>query len=690
MIINVHLKRTNIVILILLAFFCANTLSAKEDTALNSITSEMKHFSNIATQTKHNEHYQPYIISVFKAKDLEKLGVANLKEALRLVPGVDMAMDNLNNQIPIFRGSNPLASGQSKLLIDDILVNDLCFDGYSVYLSMPIEMIKRIEVVRGPGSKTDGINAYAGSINVVTYSEDIEGFEENDKIVLKAGSYNYKMLGFVKAYKGDDFKIFTDFFYQKDDKYLHSGPDTLSQGVFSIGSVNNRTLSKSGDAPLWLENYSLGLTFKYKDFSIKARTFNNTQGNAYGYLNILPQNDGRLKLPNNYLELAYDKKIKNIKIDIKAGVKYDSFDNKDKIAPDMFELSSGVVFNDGMYGEYYAQQRTLYQSSFLKYSGIKKHKFSLGYRVIQEKTIDMSYKLSNLATGDASLVNYTKTRPFFSEDAKREIYVFSFQDEFHYNDMLSFIYGFNYEQTSLEDAGLDPRISMVYQADAKNIFKVIYSRSHRNPSWQEMFSLNNHVLQPNKDLEPEVVDAFEIAYIRKISSFSHIQANLFYLLNKNQIYNTSAHPDYSNTKDTDIYGMELEYKANILNDDQFYINYSYVDGKNNKESYLANAANHMIKSYYIYNFNSSISLSGIAKYVSSKKREMEDTREELKAYSTLDASLFYKNQKYDYHLTFSAKNIFNATVKFPSENRTYQDDYTQEGTNFLISFTKEF
>lgn len=370
------------------AYIYATSLSAKHDSAVESIFMEMEHFSDIATKTKYNEHYQPYIVSVFHGEELERLGISNLKEALSLVPGADIAMDNFNNQIPIFRGSNPLACGQSKLLIDDILVNDLFFDGYSIYLSMPIEMIKRIEVVRGPGSKTDGINAYAGSINIITYAEDIEGFEENDRIVLKGGSYDYKMGGFVKSYKEGDFRLFTDFFYQEDDKKLHSGPDTLAQGVFSFGPLDNTGLSRSGDAPLWLKNYSLGLTLKYKNFSLKARTFDHTQGSAYGYLNMLPEDDGRLKQPNHYLELAYNKKINDIEIDIKTGAKYDTFDNKAKVAPDLFELAPGLIFNDGMYGEYYAKQRTLYQSTFLKYSGLQRHTLTFGYRLIREETID--------------------------------------------------------------------------------------------------------------------------------------------------------------------------------------------------------------------------------------------------------------------------------------------------------------
>ena len=157
----------------------------------------MAHFSKVATVTKQNEHYQPYIVSVFKGKELEKLGVANLKEALVLVPGVDMATDNFNNQTPVFRGSNPLAYGQSKLFIDNVLVNSVFFDAYFEYLSFPIEMIKRIEVTRGPGSKTDGVNAYAGSIHVITYAEDFKDFKNNDKLVFKYGSSDYMMGGFV-------------------------------------------------------------------------------------------------------------------------------------------------------------------------------------------------------------------------------------------------------------------------------------------------------------------------------------------------------------------------------------------------------------------------------------------------------------------------------------------------------------
>ena len=682
-------------------------LNAQSNDILTSISDDMNRFNDVATITKQNEHYQPYIISAFKGKELEKIGVSNLKEALGLAPGVDMATDNFNNQTSIFRGSNALGYGQTKLFIDGVLVNNLFFDSYSEYLGMPVEMIKRIEVVRGPGSKTNGVNAYAGSINVITYAEDFKDFESNDKLVFKYGSYDYVMGGFVKKFKTEDFDATIDFYYQQDDKKLVAGQDGYSQGSMSIpGLYDNTGLSQNGDAPVWLKDYSLSLNLKYKDFTLKGRYLDHTQGSSYGINLSLPQDEDRLKLPSYYLELGYDKQINDFHIDVKAGAKFDAFDSQAKLAPDglvfmdLYQYSidksiDTVSFPNGIYGEHLAKQRTLYQSSYLTYTGIDKHIITTGYRILQEETIEMVSKLSNWTTGDAELVDYTDSFPFFNEDAKRDIQIFSLQDEFQYSDKLSFIYGFNYEQTSYKDAGFEPRVSMVYQQDFKNIFKAIYSRAHRNPSWQEMFTANNSARVGSTDLEPEKVDAFELAYIRKLSSDSYIQTNLFYLINKDQIYNSATDPLYRNAVDTDIYGLELEYAGHVTSSDKFYLNYSYVTGTTHIKdtgvnTHLTNVAHHLAKGYYIYNINSALALSGIAKYVGAKDRVADDTRDKIPAYTTLDTTLNYQNQKYDFDVTLSLKNIFDAKVVYPSPPNTYTEDYTQEGRTFLLTLKKEF
>jgi len=683
------------------------SLNAQNNDILDSISKDMNRFNSVATITKQNENYQPYIISVFKGTQLEKLGISNLKEALLLVPGIDITTDNFNNQTPIFRGSNSLAYGQTKIFIDDVLVNNLFFDAYSEYLGFPIEMIKRIEVVRGPGSKTNGVNAYAGSINIITYAEDFKDFESKDRFIFKYGSYDYRMGGFIKKFKTENLNATVDFYYQEDNKKLYAGPDGFSQGSMSIpGLYDNTGLSKTGDAPVWTKDYSLGLNLKYKDFSLKGRVLDHTQGSAYGINLALPQDKDRLKLPSSYLELGYDKTINDFYVDIKAGIKYDSFNSKSKLGADgekfmdyyQYNLDGtieNVTFNNGIYGEHLAKQRTLYQSTYLTYTGLEQHIITTGYRLIREETVDMVSKLSNWDTGDALLVDYTETFPFFDKNAKRDIQIFSLQDEFQYNNSLSFIYGFNYEQTSYKNAGIEPRISMVYQHDSKNIFKGIYSRSHRNPSWQEMFTANNSARVGSTSIEPEKVDAFELAYIKKFSNESSLQANLFYLQNKNQIYNSATDPLYRNVLDTDIHGLELEYTGHITSSDKLYLNYSYVTGTSNikdtrAHTNLSNVAHHLAKGYYIYDINDTLSIGGIAKYVSSKDRITGDRREKVPSYTTFDTTLNYKNYKNNYNVTLSIKNIFNEKVIYPSAPNTYTEDYEQEGRTVLLTIRKEF
>ena len=58
------------------------------DDLLMSLQQDMQHYSDIATETKHNVDYMPYVISTLKSSDLEELGVLNLREAISLIPGV--------------------------------------------------------------------------------------------------------------------------------------------------------------------------------------------------------------------------------------------------------------------------------------------------------------------------------------------------------------------------------------------------------------------------------------------------------------------------------------------------------------------------------------------------------------------------------------------------------------------------
>ena len=715
---NIKLLNTS---LLLCSLVCFNNLHAQTDDLLASISDDMEHYTKVATTTKLNESYQPYIISVFNGKDLEKLGIVNLEEALGLVPGVDMATDNMGIKTPIFRGSNPTAFGQSKLFIDGVLANNLFFDAYSEHLKMPIEMIKRIEVIRGPGSKTDGYNAYAGSINVITYAETIEGIDNGDAVILKGGSYKYGMIGFVKSYKMGNFTLSTDFSYQKDDKTAYAGPDGMSQGVMSVDGdgdgdyttpvydYDNREFSKTGDAYLWFKSYALGATLKYKNkFYVKLRLLEHTQASGYGInFTLAAEKKDRLKTRNHYLEFGYKEEMDAFVVSLNTGVKYDSFDSKAHLVNGGFSFfdlykynttdhsfevyTDSITKEDSTYGIHKAEQRTLYQSTFIRYNGFAQHSIKLGYRLTQEKTISMVSKLSDWGSTESTLVDYTDTFAFFDKDASRDTQAFFFEDSYSFRNNLNFLFGFTYEHTSYEDADFEPQASMVYQANMNHIFKLLYSQSHRNPSWQEMYTQNNHARVGSTDFKPERVEAFEAAYIYKINSLSHLQSNIFYLKNSDQIQIVdSKNGIFDNTGESTIYGLELEYKGNFGSNDSLYMNYSYIDGEENDSHELSNVAHHMIKGYYSYDINNAISTSTIVEYVGKKHRLPSDTRDTLKGYSKIDLTLRYHNAKYNYTVVGSVKNLFDSDIRFPSQPNTYVEDYIQEGRNYILTLKKKF
>lgn len=666
----------------------------------DQITSDLEHYTRVATATKANEAYQPYIITAFDGKDLEKLGISTLREAIDLLPGTDFATDLLDNATPVFRGSNPFAYGQVKLLIDGMLVNNTQFESFSPYLYMPIEIIKRIEVVRGPGSRTEGINAYAGSIQVFTYAEAFDKDEAINRVFAKVGSYETGSGGFAVSTGEGDFRFHADAYFLRDNKRLYAGPDTLATGAFNFAMpgyvIDNTPLAQSGNAPLQTETHALGIQLDYRAFSLKARGTHISRGGAYGINAMLPRDNDRAQMPSYLVELGWNDTFGNVEATVKAGVKYDSFESKSWLAPGGFELPSPsdplyskVLYAEGFYGFHESDQRLIYQSTYLKYRGFEGHMLTVGYRAQREETLDVKTVTTDRETG-TGLTDYSSTLPFVYPDGRRDTLTFSLQDQTEFGPQVGLLYGINIEKTSLTDIQYDPRVSLVYQSDINHIFKAIYSHSHRNPSWQELYTMNNSARIGNTDLKPETVDAFELAMIRKFGERGYLQADLFYLMNRNQIDKNNNEHEYRNAHDTDLYGFEIEWNTHLGSRDRLYASYAYVDGVDSDGNVPADIAHHLAKASYIFAFTPALSAATIVKYVGSKRRVAGDARSDTDAFATADATLRYALPEQQLSFTLTGRNLFDAQGVYPSEPYTYVNDYPREGRTFLMTFMKEF
>jgi iron complex outermembrane recepter protein len=111
----------------------------------------------------------PFAMSVVTANDIRLSGARSIPEALRLVPGVDVAELTDGNAAVAPRGTQSFTARTVLVLIDGRQIFDSFFGG-TLWGSWPIQLedIDRIEVIRGPGGVTWGANAVNGVINIIT------------------------------------------------------------------------------------------------------------------------------------------------------------------------------------------------------------------------------------------------------------------------------------------------------------------------------------------------------------------------------------------------------------------------------------------------------------------------------------------------------------------------------------------
>lgn len=112
-------------------------------------------------------------ITVITAEDIRRGGFTVIPEALRSVPGLQVARVDANRWAISIRGFNSLFANKLLVMVDGRSVYNPAFGGtYWDVQDYPIEDVERIEVIRGPGGTVWGMNAVNGVINIITKSAE--------------------------------------------------------------------------------------------------------------------------------------------------------------------------------------------------------------------------------------------------------------------------------------------------------------------------------------------------------------------------------------------------------------------------------------------------------------------------------------------------------------------------------------
>jgi iron complex outermembrane receptor protein len=162
-------------------------------------------------------------VFVITQDDIRRSGAQSIPEALRMVPGLQVARIDENKWAIASRGFDGRFDNKLLVLIDGRSVYTPLFSGVFWNVEdVMLEDVDRIEVIRGPGATLWGANAVDGVINIITKSSKST---QSALVTAEAGS---EERGATSVRYGG--KLNDDTSYRAYGKYFNIGPSVYPGG----------------------------------------------------------------------------------------------------------------------------------------------------------------------------------------------------------------------------------------------------------------------------------------------------------------------------------------------------------------------------------------------------------------------------------------------------------------------------
>lgn len=390
-------------------------------------------------------------VFVITQEDIKRSGVTTIADALRMVPGVQVAKIDSNKWAISSRGFNGRFSNKLLVLMDGRSLYTPFFIGvYWEVQDTLLDDIERIEVIRGPGAALWGANAVNGVVNIITKSAD-----ESTGTLITAGGGTYEN-AFISGRQGikltsnSDIRLYVKHTARSNYEYK-AGNESHDSWQNSQGGFRYDIHPNSKDSLTLQGDYYLGeLKETYHLYNLNPPEYEAIVNSS------TPVSGGNL--------IARWQRNNSESNKLSLQLYYDHTEREMLISPQIFN----TVDLDFQH----------------RFSPINSHDiiWGVGYRFNQytvENTPTLSFK-------DSSVENY-----LFSAFLHNEISLVS--------DKLFLILGSRFEKSSVSEFNIQPNTRLLWTANSNISFWGSISRAVRSKTKGETdISYNYLTIPPNK------------------------------------------------------------------------------------------------------------------------------------------------------------------------------------------------
>ena len=249
-------------------------------------------------------------VNIISSEYIKNSPVTNVSDLLQEITGIDVRRRGVGG----VQGDLYIRGGgfdQTLLLVDGMKMDDAQTGHHTLNMILPLYLIERVEIIKGPAARIFGQNAFNGAINIVT--KDLEGekgtvhmklnelsygsFEQkNISLSTKITAENIKSLISYSGNRSDGYRHNTDF--KRNNYFVKTSFNTNKSPVNIIASFNENKFGANGfyASPSATEQYEetqaslLGVTttINSKKLSITPRLYWRRGQDEYIYIRDNP------------------------------------------------------------------------------------------------------------------------------------------------------------------------------------------------------------------------------------------------------------------------------------------------------------------------------------------------------------------------------------------------------------------